>query len=256
MKIYVALAAYNEEKNIGALLEALTATAQEAALDLRVVIVNDGSKDRTEEVIRKYSAGLSVNLINQPNAGFLAALTRAIEAAVKEARDDDVIVTMDADNTHPAEIVPILVRGIGRGYDVVIASRFAPGGKMIGVPFIRLVYSEGAKWLLRCLIGIRGVKDYSTSYRAYRAGLLRKALAAYPGKLLEGKGFSGMAAFLIRLSHLTDRIAEVPLVLRYDRKRGASALSVSRTLAGYGELVGRHLKGGYRPAVIDSESKE
>ena len=53
MKVIVALAAYNEEKNIGALLDALAATAREAKLDLRAVIVNDGSKDGTEAEIRK-----------------------------------------------------------------------------------------------------------------------------------------------------------------------------------------------------------
>jgi len=107
--------------------------------------------------------------------------------------------------------------------------------------------SEGAKIVMGVLVPVKGVRDYSTAYRAYRVGLLRKAFAAYPDDLLAGKGFSGMAGFLIRLSYLTKRIAEVPFVLRYDLKAGASSMNVGKTIQGYFDLIGGYRFGKYKP---------
>ncbi len=245
--IYLALAAYNEEANIDGLFGAVLETSRQSGLPVRVVIVDDGSKDGTAAKAESWKDQLSVKVIRQPNAGFLAALERALRAALDEAKDGDVCVTMDADNTQPAPLIPQLCRKIEDGSDVVIASRFEKGGGMIGVPFHRQVMSWGAKAVMQCIVRIPGVRDYSSGYRAYRVSLLRKAFGAYPKTLLEGRGFSGMAAFLIRLSYLTDRIAEAPLLLRYDQKIGVSKMNLGQTLRGYGDLIVGRLSGAYRP---------
>lgn len=244
--IFVALAAYNEENNIGALLDGIKRIADIHKISMCVVVVNDGSKDRTAEVVESRKPGLSINLITQPNAGFLKALERALRKTLEIASDNDICVTMDADNTHPAEIITKLVAGIDSGLDVVIASRFQAGGKMIGVPFHRVLMSEGAKVVMKLLVPIRNVRDYSTACRAYRVGVLREAFAAYPETLLEGRGFSGMAGFLIRLSQITDRMGEIPFVLRYDLKKGASSMNVWKTFRGYIEIIIGNFRGKYR----------
>lgn len=245
--IFLTLAAYNEEANIDGLFGSVLEMSRLSGLRVRIVVVDDGSKDATAAQIESWKDRLEIDLVRQPNAGFLVALERALSRTLELASDSDICVTMDADNTHPALLIPVLVRKIGEGSDVVIASRFEKGGRMVGVPFDRIIMSWGAKAVMQCLVRIRGVRDYSTAYRAFRVSILRRAFAAYPGTLLQGRGFSGMAAFLIRLSYLTDRISEAPLVLRYDQKIGASKMNLWKTVRGYGDLIVGRLSGAYRP---------
>ena len=100
------------------------------------------------------------------------------------------------------------------GQDIVIASRFAKGGTMVGCPFVRAVFSYGIAWILRLAIGLPGVKDYSTFYRAYRINVLSQGFERYGDGLLAGKGFAAITALLIKLGNVTKRMCEVPFVLR------------------------------------------
>lgn len=245
--IYLALAAFNESKNLPGLFNAVEAMAQRSGLAVAIVIVNDGSSDNTTDVIMSFQQRLNIELIQQKNQGFLKALSRALRQVVNIAKDDDICITMDADNTHPAVQIPVLVDAIRKGKDLVIASRFQSGGGMRGVSWHRRVMSFGAKWVMTSFIGIPQVKDYSTAFRAYRLSLLKEAFKKYPESLLEGKGFSGMAGFLIRLSTLTKIISEVPLVLRYDVKKGVSRMNLVQTIRGYIEIIIDHKRGKFLP---------
>ena len=97
------------------------------------------------------------------------------------------------------------------------------------------------------LVGLEGISDYSTAFRAFRVRILREAFERYGDHLLGGLGFSGMAGFLIRMSYLTRSIDEVPLVLRYDLKGGSSRMKITSTLRGYLELIRDYRKGRLRP---------
>jgi dolichol-phosphate mannosyltransferase len=77
---------------------------------------------------------------------------------------------------------------------------------------------------------IAGVRDYSSGYRAYNAGFLQDAVRRGSGALFAQEGFECMAAILIRLHKAGARFDEVPLILRYDRKRGRSKMRVFRTV--------------------------
>jgi dolichol-phosphate mannosyltransferase len=244
--IYMALAAYNEERNIGDLLRNLDFTRQQNNLEMTCIIINDGSTDKTADVIRDINLGMKIQLFTQKNQDFLKALSLAMKEVIDVAGDDDICVTMDADNTHPTELLPLMAARVKSGYDCVIASRFEKGGTMIGVPRHREVLSWGAKWMMRILVGIRSVRDYSTAYRAYQVRLLRKAFKAFP-EPLDGKGFSGVAAFLLRLESLGTRFAEVPLVLRYDLKQSVSQMNIGRSVAGYLDIIVGRYTGKYKP---------
>ena len=246
MKIYVTLAAYNEEKNIGDLLKAINAVRRSHGLDMEVVIVDDGSTDRTAQTVQESPPGTKIHLVSQANAGFLVALENALKKTLALAQEEDICITMDADNTHSADLIPTMVKKIQDGHDVVIASRFETGGSMVGVPWYRVFLSWGARIVMRLLVRIPQVQDYSISYRAYRLLILKKTFAAYPSPL-DGRGFAGIAGFLIRLSHMTQRITEVPLVLRYDYKQSKSSMRILSSLAGYWDIIYGHFRGSYRP---------
>jgi dolichol-phosphate mannosyltransferase len=77
---------------------------------------------------------------------------------------------------------------------------------------------------------VPGVRDYSCGYRAYRADLLRRAFAEMGDQFVNQSGFSCMVDILLKLNWLNAVIAEVPLILHYDYKKGASKMKVGRTV--------------------------
>jgi dolichol-phosphate mannosyltransferase len=74
------------------------------------------------------------------------------------------------------------------------------------------------------------VRDYTSGFRAYRAGILAKAFERYGDELVTERSFASMAEILLKLARAGARMSEVPMVLRYDRKGGASKMNVPRTV--------------------------
>jgi dolichol-phosphate mannosyltransferase len=81
------------------------------------------------------------------------------------------------------------------------------------------------------------VADFTSGYRAYRVGLLKRARGHYGERLIEEQGFACMVELLLKLRHCHPVIVEVPLVLRYDRKQSASKLRLGRTMMQYLKLL-------------------
>jgi dolichol-phosphate mannosyltransferase len=230
-RVVIALPAYNEENSLGPLLESIDAAMAAAGIRYQVIVVNDGSLDDTGLVASRASFSKPVTLVDHDaNRGLAAALRTGLAAAVRAARPGDVIVTMDADNTQPAGLIPRLVRLVGEGRDVVIASRFQPGSRTVGVPWNRYLLSYGARALFQLAFPMRGVRDYTCGFRAYRADVLRQALADYGDSFVSETGFSCMADVLLKLRRYPLVIGEAPMVLRYDHKGGASKMRVLRTV--------------------------
>jgi dolichol-phosphate mannosyltransferase len=228
--VFVVLPAYNEAPNIGAVLDALERTGREAGLRFHAIVVNDGSMDGTSEVVRTHAASLGLKLLEHPNnLGLGATIRDGLLTAVDLASDSDVVVTMDADDTHaPAAIVEMVAR-IDRGYDVVIASRYQNGSQVIGVPVTRRLLSYAGSALFRIVFPIAGVRDFTCGYRAYRASVLRRAVARYRAEFVNQEGFQCMVDILLKLSRMQLRFDEVPIILRYDRKGGKSKMKVLPT---------------------------
>jgi dolichol-phosphate mannosyltransferase len=232
MRIWVVLPAFNEADNLAAIFAGLRRIVEETyRLEVRVLLVDDGSTDRTVHVAREAAAGLPVEILeNKVNQGLAVTFMRGMTAAVDRAGDDDVVVCMDADNTHlPGQILR-MVRDLQEGRDVVIASRYRAGAVVKGVPLHRRLLSRTMSILFQCIYPIPGVRDYSCGYRAYRAAFLRKALAAQGDRLFSREGFACMVGILLRLHKEQAICSEVPLVLRYDQKEGASKMRVGSTV--------------------------
>lgn len=229
----VALPAYNEEASIGKLLNAFQKLAKDRPeLGLFVIVVNDGSSDRTLEIVDSFRNSLHLDVVNhEKNMGLGAAIKTCLrEASSRSLSDDDIIVTMDADNTHLPEYIPFLVEKIRSGYDIAIASRFQSGSREMGVPFIRRLYSRGARFLFSVFIRLPGVRDYTCGYRAYKAGLIRRGLEIFQDRIISRNGFACTDDLLVNLASLTDKIAEIPFILRYDQKIGKSKLPLFSTI--------------------------
>lgn len=235
--IFILLPAYNEEEGLEKLLTRISRIMNAYGKPYRLIIVNDGSVDHTVEVIQSFNE-LPITLVNfEKNKGIRDVFRTGFRMVCEQASDDEVCVTLDSDNTQNPYTILDVLRKLDEGYDVVIASRFEPGGKMVGAPMLRRFLSVGVAWLLRTIFALPNVKDYSTFFRGYRVGIVRKGVARFEDDLIAGHGFSAMANMLIKLGEVTDKFAEVPLVLRYDLKEGGSGMRIFRTIWGYVRII-------------------
>jgi dolichol-phosphate mannosyltransferase len=138
---------------------------------------------------------------------------------------------MDADNTHDPSLIPRLIQRIDAGFDVVIASRFRAGALVVGVPSARRFLSQVGGWVYRLLLPIRGVRDYTCGYRAYRAAVLQAAFERWGNSFISEAGFAAMADILLKLRLFEDMLmTEVPFTLRYDRKPGTSKMRIGANI--------------------------
>jgi dolichol-phosphate mannosyltransferase len=237
-EILVVLPAYNEGLGLETLLNRFRDTL--GGRRYRIVVVDDGSRDNTPEILTRRAADLPLVVITHPvNRGLAETLWDGLAWVAKNAADDDVVITMDGDDTHDPCYVDSMLKRIEEGNDVVIASRFQPGSKVVGVPPHRQLFSYGVLVLLRLLIPIPGVRDYACGYRATRAAVIRRAVQTFGEKLLDLRewGFICTAELLCKLHTIGARCAEVPFILRYDLKASASHLRAMRTISGYALLV-------------------
>lgn len=233
-QIILTLPAYNEAENIEPLLLDAQQVLSGTGRPFRIIVVNDGSGDTTAEKVRSLQEEISqLELVEHPrNQGLGAAIRTSInEGLARSDSPEDILVSMDADNTHSPAYIPAMVDKIwGEGFDVVIASRFREGSRELGVPFFRLVLSRGARFLFQLFLRLPDVRDYTCGYRAYRAKLLKDAVGKYGSALITRQGFACTDELLVKLSTLTRKITEVPFVLRYDKKRNQSKLPLFRTI--------------------------
>lgn len=241
--IYVLLPAYNEAEALKALLPDIYHATDLVPANVHTIVVNDGSTDATAECAQWAPQGMEIEVINHPeNRGLAGALITGIEHVLATSKsDDDILVGMDADNTHPPESIPKMIGMIWGGQDIIIASRYQPGSVQKGVPRFRRFLSWGARRLFSLLLPIKGVRDFTCGYRAYRIGVLREAWRRTGGKVITSEGFACTDEMLFVLAMLTNKINEIPFTLRYDRKPGESKLKLGLTIRAQLRVLG-HLR--------------
>jgi len=232
--IYILLPAYNEEKAIGKLIERVINLGKNSNLCLSILVVDDGSIDNTARALDNFKKDIHIEVIShRENKGLGKALKSGLLFLLTKLGDDDIVITMDSDNTHDPSLIPMMADEIYKGYDVVIASRFKEGGKEIGVPYTRKLFSKSAKLIFNALFSISNVRDYTSGYRAFKATVLKKAFEKYGDNLIEESGFVCMVELLLKLRRLGAIMNEVPLVLRYDYKKGKSKMKIVSTILRY-----------------------
>lgn len=230
-RVFIVLPAFNEAARIGRLLDNTDDALDEAGLAYQIIVVDDGSTDNTAAIVRERALRMPILLKQHAqNQGLGATIRDGLLAAVELASPADVIITMDADDTHSPGLILRMVRLIREGFDVVIASRYQPGSRSIGVPWSRRVLSYGASWLFRVLYPISGVRDYTCGYRAYRAEVIQQAVRRYADDFLNQDGFQCMVDILLKLRPMQLVFGEVPFILRYDQKEGATKMRIGRTI--------------------------
>jgi len=235
-KLMVVLPAYNEEENIETMVlrwqqfrELLT---NKYGLELQIVAINDGSKDRTKEIAERLEKEHdNFTLVSHSNnKGLGEAVKTGITYFVGQCPDSTHMCLMDCDNTQdPVYITDMLDRIDQTASDVVIASRYQKGAEIKGVSGMRLLMSGGAKYVFSVLLHIPNVKDYTCGYRLYSRKILLSAVERFGDGLVAESGFTCMVELLYKLCCCGAVFAEVPFALRYDYKKGASKMAVLKT---------------------------
>ncbi|MBQ4481227.1 MAG: polyprenol monophosphomannose synthase [Victivallales bacterium] len=215
MKPLVIIPTYNEAENLPVLLPALF----NAAPEVSVLVVDDGSPDGTAGVAHRLSAQFP---------GKVSVMTRARKSGLASAylagfdwgisRGFDHFLEMDADYSHDPRYVPELLKQAA-DHDVVIGSRNIPGGAVEGWGFLRNFISKGGSMYSRVILGCP-IRDLTGGFNLWSKTAL-KAIGL--GKVIS-RGYSFQVEMKYRAFRKGLRIKEVP-ILFVDRKRGKSKMS-------------------------------
>ena len=216
MKTFVMIPTWNESENIGPLIERISNLGIN---NLEIVVVDDNSPDGTWNVVEEYSKKDSrVHLLHRKTdkgrgfagkAGFKYALDRGA----------DSVIEMDADFSHPPEVIPNLLDAV-KDCDIVLASRFVKGGQDNNRSKFRSLLTVFSTWLLRNIIGTR-VMDVNSGYRCFKRGALEPIIEG-----LESKNCNIVQEVLYKCHLNKCEIKEIPLVF-VDRKAGKTTKTIS-----------------------------
>ncbi|MFT3892210.1 MAG: glycosyltransferase [Anaerolineales bacterium] len=234
--IWILIPAYNEENDLPLLLPKVHDALESKSVEHTIVVVNDGSVDKTPQILEQFSKTLPLFVVTHPiNRGLGETERDGFEYIALHCNPEDIIVRVEADNTHEPNYIFNLIAKLDSGFDVVNTSRFQPGGGQVGVDNYRAVISRAANLFMHFLFRIQGTKDYSCGYRAYKAHVIQDAIRVFGNNFIQlrGLGFTSTLEMIVKLHLLGCRFAEVPFILRYDQKGGPSKMVSSITTLGY-----------------------
>jgi dolichol-phosphate mannosyltransferase len=238
MRVAIVIPTYKESSNISRLIESTRNRLTNSGNELHFVVVDDNSPDGTADVVKDMARKQKdVHLILRPTKmGLGSAYTDAFRWILVNLPSSDVVVQMDADLSHPPELVQKMIDAISDGADFVIASRYVGmGGGVDSWPLRRRLISKGANTLARFFLGI-GIKDVTSGFRAIKIDIIRELLASN----LSSKGYEYQVESAYAVSKLGRGgrkknnnkgpvVVEVPFVFR-NRVSGQSKLTMKEIL--------------------------
>lgn len=215
MRVLTIIPTYNELESLPKTLTRL----REAVPSVDVLIVDDNSPDGTGELADQFAAAdPQVKVLHRKGkeglgAAYIAGFKWGLDAGY------DVLVEMDADGSHQPEQLPLLLEAIEQGADLVLGSRWVPGGKVVNWPLHRKLISRGGSLYSRILLGIKH-RDITGGYRAFR----RQSLERIDLTKVDSVGYGFQVDMLWRAAQLGLTIVEVPITF-VEREFGASKMS-------------------------------
>lgn len=226
MKVVHIIPTFNERENIGKMIEVLDEMGSRYKdQQHEILIVDDHSPDGTAAVVKKYQKKFpNVHILLKKKEGLGKALILGYEYAVKKL-SADVVIPNDADFQWDPSDIPKLLKKIDEGYDVVVASRHVPGGKVVGWNWFRKLNHEVSNSLLAWWVaGVHEVADHAGNFKAIRVkGILDKVAL----ERMKNAGFSFQLHILYELSKTGAKFTEVPVTF-CERRFGKSKIGFNR----------------------------
>lgn len=218
-RILISLATYNERDNLAPLIREIHAVVPAAD----VLVIDDASPDGTGKLADDLARhDPRVHVLHRPGK---LGLGTAILAGVRYAleHDYDFFVNMDADFSHHPRYLPALLTGM-HDHDIMIGSRYVPGGGVLQWPWSRRLMSGGINALVRLLLRIPA-HDTSGGYRCYRVAKLRQTNLDH----LLSRGYSFQEEMLYRCRQAGCSIGEAPIIFE-NRRAGASKVNLNEVV--------------------------
>lgn len=216
MKAIIIIPTYNEQENIGILLQRIFTLYP----DIRVMVVDDNSPDGTAATVEEMmKTNPRISLYKRPGKlGLSSAYTEAFQKILTGTPDIEAIVTMDSDFSHDPLVVGDLLEKLSK-YDLAIGSRYTPGGRLENWPWHRIILSRAGNTYARMVLN-RNIRDLTAGFMAFRATLLREPAF----RNISANGFAFLMEIKIIASSLGASIIEIPITFK-DRVNGYSKIS-------------------------------
>jgi len=225
MKVSIVVPTYNEKKNIKRLIPQIFEVFEENKINGNVIVVDDNSPDATADAVKELQKSYPIILIERSKKmGLGSAYITGFKKALKNG--SDIIFEMDSDLSHDPKNIPVFLKKINDGFDVVIGSRRIEGGKSIGRNWCRNLVSRGGSFVGKYIAGINDVNDIPSGYRVYKKDVLKRID-------LEGIKSSGFAFQLETLGKCIktgSKVSVIPIIFR-ERYSGKSKFSMREILS-------------------------
>lgn len=216
MRTHIIIPTYNERENITPLIAELLRLMPEYT---RILVVDDNSPDGTANLVRDYAMrDPRVALMRRDKKLGMGSAYQAAFRKVLGEGSDDCIVTIDADFSHPPQSVMEMVRVIDK-YDLVIGSRYVPGGRIENWEMWRRLLSWGGNLYVRMVTG-SPIRDNTAGFSCMRADFLRKTQF----EKVKATGYAWWFTLRAMFHRHGARVKEIPIVFT-QRKLGKSKLS-------------------------------
>lgn len=218
---------YNEAENVRPLVLAIREYAPHAS----ILLIDDNSPDGTGAIADELARTLpDIAVVHRPGKqGLGSAIVLAMKHAV--AHGFDYYLNLDADFSHPPRFIPALLAGMA-DHDVVIGSRYVPGGGVEGeFGLRRKIMSRGINGLARVFLGLT-TRDNSGSFRCYRVAKLARIDLDH----VRSRGYSFMEEILFLCKQAGCTMGETPIVFE-DRRAGRSKLNKAEAIRSVAIIV-------------------
>jgi dolichol-phosphate mannosyltransferase len=218
-RFLLCLPTYDERENLQAMVEALGAVRERTPVPGDVLVIDDSSPDGTGALADSLAADRPwLHVLHRPlkeglGRAYLAGFRWALE------RDYDYVLEMDCDFSHDPESVPSLLEAAIGGADLVLGSRYCPGGGVRDWGLGRRVISAGGCLYARTILGL-GVRDLTGGFKCFRRSVLEKV----PLADVDAQGYMFQIEMTYRAIREGFRVVEVPITFA-DRRLGGSKMS-------------------------------
>ena len=220
-EISVVIPTYNERENIENLIPNLEHVLKENGIIGEIIIIDDNSQDGTARIVEEFNKKYkNIKLVSrEKKEGVGSARKVGFSLATKE-----IIISMEGDNTHNPQYVPLFIDKIEKGYDLVIGSRYLKESQIVNWPLKRRIISKVANFIARFFAGVR-VTDVTSGYRAFRKNMYSKFT-------IDSDGYPFNMEFACEAHSRGFKIAEIPIIFK-DREKGKTKLKVTKELVSF-----------------------
>lgn len=233
----VVVPAFNEERRIARTIAEIVAELDRLALDAELIVVDDGSTDRTASIVDAAArADARVILVRAEHAGKGSTVRRGMLSARGAWR-----FLADADLSMPMSELPRFLDAAARGVDILVGSREAKGARRVGEPWVRHAIGRVFNWMVKIVV-LRGIDDTQCGFKLFSA---RAAETLFPLQRLDGFGFDVEILFLARRAGFA--IREIPVTWVWGR---GSKVNLASGARGFLDLVAvrwNQVRGVYPP---------